>query len=185
MKKTRTPKERIIYDNYDVDVMYDEAKTCLMEEIETENVSDEAVWDLVSFNNSLNFETVLEELEMHFGSDKCIVFGKVGLWHGTYTAGFIADDIEKAICKAIEDCDYTKIYDVNGHLHITCSHHDGTHSFEIKKITKKGEEYYSNWENSFSTKRSEEYVHEQIAKKYSVIPRFAEKVYGCKRTEWE
>lgn len=60
--------------------------------------------------------------------------------------------------KAMTDCDYFRIYDENGHMYLTCSHHDGTNHFEIKIVTEKG---------------------------YTVLPRFAEKIYGCKAREYE
>ena len=44
-----------------------------------------------------------------------------------------------------KDCAYVKIWDENGHLYLTCSHHDGTCHFEIKEITDEGYEYYDRW----------------------------------------
>lgn len=111
--------------------------------------------------------------------------GHCGLWYGNRAAGTIFDDFGQMFATTTQDCDYWKIYDVNGHLYLECSHHDGTNHFEIKRITNKGVAYLKNWESNWSDKRSEQYVHEKIMSRYSVLPRFAEKVYGCKKVEYE
>ena len=111
-----------------------------------------------------------------------LTIGEVGLWHGVYKAGKIGD-FENLWYKAIKDCDYIKVYDENGHLYLTCSHHDGTCHFEIKEITPKGREYLDRWEWG-DDNRTEEYTHNQIYKRYSKLPRYAEKVMGCKAKEY-
>ena len=34
-------------------------------------------------------------------------------------------------------------------------------------------------------KRTERYIHAQIMKRYSILPNFAHKVYGCPKVQWK
>lgn len=87
--------------------------------------------------------------------------------------------------EAMTDCDYVHLYDENGHFYMQCSHHDGTNYYEIKKLTDKGIEYLKNWEENWNDRRSERYVHNQIMKRYSILPNFSHRVYGCPKVQWK
>lgn len=181
----RTGKERVIFDNYSLWELEEAAKENLLEN-GIDDPTEDDIWD-----------EVYEQLNMYWDDVKCdlkefindgsswIIMGHCGLWYGNRAAGTIFNDFEQMFVTMTQHCDYWKIYDVNGHLHLECSHHDGTNHFEIKRITDKGVAYLKNWEANWSDKRSEQYVHEKIMSRYSVLPRFAEKVYGCKRVEYE
>ena len=69
------------------------------------------------------------------------------------------------------------------YLYLDCTHHDGTNSYEIKKLTDKGIAYLSNYENNWDGTRSLQYVHDKIMESYSVLPNFAHKVYGLPKRE--
>lgn len=97
----------------------------------------------------------------------------------------IFGDFEVMINKAAKDCDYIHLYDKNGRLYLKCSHHDGTNYYEIKKVTDKGVEYLANWEDNWDDNRTEQYVHNQIMERYSVLPHFVHEVYGCPKIEWK
>lgn len=182
-------KERIIYDNYNLETMYpddelkSEARECGWVD-EDEEITNDMLWNWRYEESQADWECAFEELKKFFESETVGFFGSVGRWDGIYKAGKIGD-FEQLFWRAIEDCDYFKFYDENGHLYLTCSHHDGTCHFEIKILTDKGREYLENWEDDWNDKRKEEYVHDQIFKRYSKLPRFAEKVYGCKAREYE
>lgn len=189
--KGKVAKERTIYDNYDLEkifpdnVLIETAKECDWVD-EDEKITEEMLWKWRYEESQIDWEIEFERLKDFFQGKTVGFFGEVGLWHGTYKAGKIGD-FEQLFWRVIEDCDYFKFYDENGHLYLTCSHHDGTNHFEIKELTKKGREYLSNFEDWYfvNDKRTEEYVHDQIYKRYSKLPRFAEKVYGCKPKEYE
>lgn len=53
---------------------------------------------------------------------KWILQGAVGRWDGTFRGGFIFDDFMAMYYKATEDCNYVKLYDINGHFYILCVH---------------------------------------------------------------
>ena len=155
-------KERTIYDNYNPwdtypdDVLKEMALECEWVENESEITEENLCeWRFEQIEEDWNNE---KEMLSDFFEDKIVEFiGSVGLWHGTYEVKE-RDEFWKLFDKAMTDCDYFKIYDENGHMYLTCSHHDGTNHFEIKIVTEKG---------------------------YTVLPRFAEKVYGCPVREYE
>ena len=111
--------------------------------------------------------------------------GTNGRWNGTFEAGTIFTDFMDMYREAMTDCDYVHLYDENGHFYMQCSHHDGTNYYEIKKLTDKGIDYLENWEGNWDDKRSERYIHDQIMKRYSTLPNFAHKVYGCPKVQWK
>ena len=184
----KLPKERIIFSNYNPYETYpDDVLKEMALECEWVDKGDEITegmlmqWRDEEMESDWEYEK--ENLIEYFGSETVGFFGDVGLWHGTYKAGQIGDFYD-LFCKAITDCWYWKFYDVDGHLYLTCSHHDGTNHFEIKQLTKKGREYLNNWLYG-DDGRTEMHVHTQIFKKYSKLPRFAQNVYGCKARETE
>ena len=188
--RNRIPVERIIYDNYRLWETYsdEEIKEYFMEEngYEEDEITDEMIWKERYFLDEINWEEEKERLKKFFlNGNKWIIFGEVGRWDGLYRAGTLFDTFDDFFYKATEDCFYWKFYDENGHLYLTCSHHDGTCCYEIKEVTDKGVQYFDNWEYNWDDKRSEEYVHTQIINRYSRLPRFAEKMYGCKRIEYQ
>lgn len=186
--KGKIAKERPIYNNYDLSENYPDKE--LIEQLiengeERENITEEMLWNERYFYDEIAWEEQKAQLKEFFSKGKWIAFGTVGRWNGLYNAGTIFDDFEKFFYRATEDCNYWKFYDENGHLYLTCSHHDGTCHYEIKELTDKGIQYLENWEDNWNDKRTDKYVHTQIINKYSRLPRFAEKVYGCKRTEYQ
>lgn len=187
--KNRIPVPRKIYDNYDLWKTYPDKEIIemLMENgYEEDEISEETIQKERYRQDEFDWEEESERLKDFFlNGNKWILFGTVGRWDGLYRAGTIFNTFEDFFYKATSDCMYWKFYDENGHLYLTCSHHDGTCCYEIKEVTDKGIEYFCNWESNWNDKRSEEYVHTQIIKKYSRLPRFAEKMYGCKRFEYQ
>jgi len=185
MTKCKTPKKRTIYDNYNVDEYMEEAKQYLIDN-DNENPSEEEIWSECYIIDELNWNDAKWELEKFFDNgSKWILQGFTGRWYGAARGGFLFDNFMDAYNKATKDCDYVHIYDENGHFYIQCSHHDGTNLYEIKEVTEDGIGYLERWEDNWNDKRSEEYVHDMIMRKYSRLPGFAHKIYGCKRIEFE
>ena len=185
----KLPKERIIFDNYDLWEQYpdDDLKEMAVEcewVDEDDEITDEMLNDWRYEQSEFDWDNAKYELTKFFEGKTVGYFGSVGLWHGVYKAGQIGE-FWKLFNEAIEDCWYWKFYDENGHMYLTCSHHDGTCHFEIKEVTDKGTEYLNRWEYNYDDKRSEQAVHNQIYKRYSRLPNFAHKVYGCRVREYE
>lgn len=182
------PKARTIYDNYDLWEQYpdDDIKETILANdwVEDESeITDEMIMNLRYDEDDVNWRCQKMELKKFFKGKTVGFFGDVGRWDGVYKAGKIGEFWD-LFYKAIEDCAYIRIYDENGHMYLTCSHHDGTCHFEIKEITDKGTEYLDRWEYG-TDNRTEQYVHNQIFKRYSRVPRIAQKVYGCRAREYE
>lgn len=185
----RIPVTRTIYDNYHLWENYpdEDMKEALMENgYEEDEITDEAIWKERYFYDENDWEDAKIALNAFFNSkSKWMIFGEVGRWDGVYKAGTLFETFDDFFYKAAKDCDYIHFYDENGHLYLTCSHHDGTCHYEIKEVTDEGIRYLENWEENWNDKRSEQYVHTQIFKRYSRLPRFAERIYGCKATEYQ
>ena len=178
-------KERKIFDNYDG--YTDEEIIATARECEwiseDEEPTDNQISEWKQWEEENDWDCVTSELENFFDGKKVIFFGKIGLWHGIYSGSDIGNFMD-LFYKAIKDCAYIKIYDVNGHFHISCAHHDGSHHFEVKEITDSGIDYYDRWQYG-TDNRKESQVNTQIIKRYSRLPHFIHKVWGCKAREYE
>ena len=185
----RIAKERVVYDNYDLweqypdEVLKEMALDCGWVDDE-EEITDNMLCEWRYEESEVDWDNAKYEIDNFFKGKRVGFFGEVGRWDGVNKAGKIGEFWD-LFYKATEDCGYIKIYDENGHLYLTCSHHDGTCHFEIKEITDDGYDYLERWEYNWDDKRTEQAVHGQIYKRYSRLPRFAEKVYGCKAREYE
>lgn len=181
-------KERPIYSNYDLWETYsDEELTSMALDngwVDDESeITDEMLIDWRNMEDEFDWRTAMEELENFFEGKTVGFFGEVGRWNGTYKCGDTGD-FWTLYYKAVRDCNYIKIYDENGHMYLTCSHHDGTNHFEIKILNDDAEDYYDRW--SYGTDNRKEYeVLTQIYKRFSKIPRYMQSVYGCKAKEYE
>lgn len=172
--------ERIIFNNYDFNE--EEMLNSILEmheEMTKEDVTLEMIYDEWYDQEEIWFEDEFSDLVKFFDGKKIICFGSVGRWNGTFRGGEIFESFEDAYYRMTKDCDYVKIYEENDHLYIQCSHHDGTNNFEVKVLTDKGEDYYDNWEYMIfpNDARNEEYIHNQIIKRYSRLPRYCKSMW--------
>ena len=180
-------KARTIYDNYDLSETYsDEDIKDLIKAngYEEEDITESMMWDWRYEESQIDWECQKDELTSFFKGKIVGFFGQIGRWNGVYMAGQIGEFWE-LFDKAITDCDYIRLYDENGHFYLTCSHHDGSNHFEVKEITDSGRDYLDRWEWNWDDGRSEQYIHNQIFKRYSRLPHYAHKQWGCKTREYE
>ena len=186
----RIPVSRTIYNNYSLWETYpdSEVKEMLLESgYEEDEITEDAMWKYRYTQDEFDWECEKERLVDFFieNGNKWMIFGEVGRCDGVYKAGTLFDTFDDFFYDAAKDCDYINFYDENGHLYLTCSHHDGTCHYEIKEVTDKGLQYLNNWEENWNDKRTEQYVHTQIFNRYSRLPRFAERVYGSPKVEYQ
>lgn len=179
----RTPVERIIFDNYYSKQRFDECYTLLAEEYSTDP-SDEEVFEFMWEENDMDWTILKEELEQFFEGKEVLFFGTVGRWNGTLEGGR-AGEFMPLLYSLTEDCNDLKISDKNGHLYIKCSHHDGTNYMEVKVLNERGKNFLYNWEHDWTNKTPASVIYEKLVKNYSTLPRFCEKVWGCKRVQYE
>lgn len=187
----KLPKQRMIYSNYD---LYNQLSDEEIREIwlewktqeEVDEATDEEYWAERYQYDEEEWNNAEELLNRVFNNAyKLLVFGSVGRWSGVFSGGFVCDTLQEVLNRCTQDCDYIEFYDENGHLYLHCTHHDGSCSFEIKALTEQGYDYLNNWEYNWDDKRSESYIYEQLAKRYSRLFRIAEKEWGCPAREYE
>lgn len=178
-------KERIIYNNYNLEEMYNDCREYLLEDHEPDEITDEMIWNEIYFQDRCNWEDEHERLKGWICGYHFMIRGHVGRWNGRHAAGHVFKEFDEIFYKAVQDCDYWKIWDENGHLYLQCSHHDGTNIFEIKRITEKAVAMLDEWSYNIKDTRTEQEMHDIIwnCNFFSGLPHFAHKVYGCKRRE--
>ena len=187
VKATRKPVERVIYDNYNLDEMWNDAKESLIEHLERENPTDSEIWEEIYLLDSFNWDEEKARMEETFSSDKTfIAVGTCGLWTGQFPGGFIFSTLGELMDHLV-DCEYFRFWDVNGHFHLKASHHDGTHFLEVKELTPRGVQYHDNWHYNWSDKRSMQEVYERLFadSHYSRLINFAHNHYGCPLRQFE
>lgn len=161
----------VLYSNYYSDEAFDSAKEFLEEENEEgKEISDDDVFQEMSFEDEVNWDDFKYEFEKLLAKNYWLVRGTLGLWNGPAAAGKIVSSLSE-LSEAWRDCDYIEFTDEDGHLYLTCSHHDGTNHFEIKKLTNMGVEYMDN--HRYDTDRE---VHDKIMRSnfYSALPKAAQ-----------
>lgn len=179
-------KQRIIYDNYNLDEMYDDCRSFLLEEYEPDEITEEEIWNLIFHENDLHWQDEHERLKEFFdGNGPWPRSSHVGRWNGRHAAGHVFTDFDEMFYKAAQDCDFCKIWDENGHFYIQCSHHDGTNTFEIKRITEKAAEMLDLWKYDYNDTRTERELYDIVwnCNLFSGLPHFAHTVYGCRKRE--
>lgn len=183
----REAVERVIYDNYDVWENYaDSAKEFLFETNENENPSEEDLWDIVNMMAEDAWDEEKERLENFFNDGSTwLITGMVGTWHGNKSAGSTFSTFKEMWYKATHNCEHVKLFDKNSHLCLTCSHHDGTNYFEIKRLTECGKKYLERWESGYQNIGLKELYEKLETKGYSVLPNYAHQVFGCSKVEYK
>ena len=185
-------KVRTIYDNYDLwDTYSEEVKRWLIEEEEMrpEDIAEDTIWDEIHERDEMEWEIVNNEMTQFFEESNAtwLAVGSVGRWNGRFDGGFIFTTFSGLLSQITKDCDYLRLMDMNGHLYVRCSHHDGTNEVEIKKITKAGEQLWQNW--SYSDQKryaySERELHKKLFEHYTVLPNCAHKMFGYPLREFE
>ena len=179
-------KERIIYNNYDLGGMFDVCRALLEETYKPEEITEEMIWAQVYTENEINWDDERVQLKEFFdGSGPWLLRGNVGRWDGSHAAGHVFTDFDEMFYQAAQDCDYFKIWDENGHFYLQCSHHDGTNTFEIKRITEKAAEMLELWKYDYNDTRTEKELHDIIwdCNFFSGLPHYVHNVYGCKKQE--
>ena len=120
------------------------------------------------------WDDFISDMDYVFSKDAYLLTGTCGRWNGPAEGGKFIRNTDDLI-RCIQHLDYIKVIDENGHLKIYGYHHDGSDSYELKKLTKKGFEFADR--NYFARDRQ---LHQTIMNNnfYSALPRIAERLYG-------
>lgn len=188
---SKTPKKRILYSNYDISETFNDAAHYLLEEYGEDNdwntiadIPENDIWEEVARMDNDSWSIFRDELSDFIQkNDSFLLMGTVELWTGKHAGGFIFSDIDE-LSKAWKDCEYIEFYDENGHMFLRCSHHDGTNLYEIKKISRRGLDYY---DNRMYHDENEQSIHLRMftCNNYTSLPHFAHTVYGCNKLEYK
>ncbi len=174
--------ERVIYNNYDIYNKYREDALEWFKEIDNREPTEN---EIESYCRDLDYDawqTGKDELRKFFqDGDLWLLTGTMRLWDGDSQFNFVFQTFDEMLNRVGKDCDYFKFWDENGHFFIKCSHHDGTNYGEIKYITPKGKRLIENWGSTYSKRYdfSARELYERIYKRYSTLPNYANKIYGC------
>ena len=168
--------EYVLYNNYDYSENYDSAREWLFAtrqddfNWETEDdVPEKMILDEMSFLEESEWAYFKSKCEELLSNGDCLLTGTCGRWNGPAQGGkFIRSFHDLVSC--IEHLDYLKIIDRNGHLIIEGYHHDGSDSYELKQLTRRGREYARQYDYA-----RDERLHTTIMNLnfYSKLPRLA------------
>ncbi len=168
--------EYVLYNNYDYSENYDSAREWLFAtrqddfDWKTEDdVPEKMILDEMSFLEESEWAYFKSKCEELLSNGDCLLTGTCGRWNGSARGGkFIRSFHDLVSC--IEHLDYLKIIDRNGHLIIEGCHHDGSDSYELKQLTRRGREYARQYDYA-----RDERLHTTIMNLnfYSKLPRLA------------
>ena len=168
--------EYVLYNNYDFSENYASAREWLFAtrqddfDWETEDdVPEKMILDEMSFLEESEWAYFKSKCEELLSNGDCLLTGTCGRWNGPAQGGkFIRSFHDLVSC--IEHLDYLKIIDRNGHLIIEGYHHDGSDSYELKQLTRRGREYARQYDYA-----RDERLHTTIMNLnfYSKLPRLA------------
>lgn len=156
----------VFYDNYDLDDLFEESKEELLDsEIYTEEeLTDDVVWNCVYELDAENFDNIFQDMKNWADNNQVLFIGSIGRWNGTFAGGNIGD-FSTLFTKAIEDCDYFRIWEEDKVLNLECSHHDANNYFQIYVLTDEGLEFYEDWlfgEDDSLDNLSEREIHQKL-----------------------
>ena len=142
--------------------------------ISEDDIPDCVVYHEMEEERRREWDDFKAAMEYVFNKDSYLLTGTCGRWDGPAQGGKFIHSLDDLL-ECIKHLDYVKFYDENGHFFIKGYHHDGSDSYEMKKLTKKGYEFADR--NYFAHDRM---LHTTIMRNnfYSALPRIAERLYG-------
>lgn len=142
--------------------------------ISEDDIPDCVVYHEMEEERRREWDDFKADMEYVFNKDSYLLTGTCGRWDGPAQGGKFIHSLDDLL-ECIKHLDYVKFYDENGHFFIRGYHHDGSDSYEMKKLTKKGYEFADR--NYFAHDRM---LHTTIMRNnfYSALPRIAERLYG-------
>lgn len=138
MKKNS--KKVTLYSNEITEEKVEYARQYLLDE-NGEEPTDSELWNFLNADDDINWDVFEREYEKYFNTNNFVVKASLGRWNGRFNSGKILTSGWSDFCRIIQDYDNLEIVDNNGHLEVVGRHHDGTDYFEIRELTRKGDEY--------------------------------------------
>ena len=135
-----TIKNATLYNDYNYNVVEDYRDAYLdhCDELGI-NVEDEIPMEFIQDMLDADWFALFDNLDSNIYNDECVVIGSLGLWHGRQEINPTREDtLAEAIRQCCNNCDYSHIKIVDGHVEVTSAHHDGTNYFKIYLLNKRG-----------------------------------------------
>lgn len=133
-------KKVTLYSNEFDSERYEAARQFLLEE-SGEEPTDNEIFEELCVEDDINWDVFEREYKEYFNTNNFVVRANLGRWCGRFESGRIMTSGWKDFLRVIQHYDYLEIVDNNGHLEIVGTHHDSRDYFEIRELTRKGDEY--------------------------------------------
>jgi len=168
MKKN---KKVTLYSNAVSIERIEDARQYLLDE-NGEEPTDSEVWDLISNDIDIDWDVFKTNYKKYFDTHNFVVRASIGRWNGRFSSGKIWTNGWEDILN-LAHYEIFEIFDDNGHLKVVGHHHDGTDYFEIRELTRKGNEYAIGSHNDKSETEDAQAVWNNF---HSRLPRLAEMI---------
>lgn len=168
--------EYVIYDNLDYDSYKEAARENLAANGNT-NPTEAELSSEADFLMQNDWQDAKANLTDFFKTDTWLARGTFGDWTGGGEGGLVFKSFEKLYEAVCQDCDYVRIWDEDGHFHMSGTHHDGTNHVEVVKLSKKGKDIWYEWkaagEDSDLMNYTRKAIHKLLFERYSDLPNYA------------
>lgn len=116
-----------------------------------DDISDDDKWRYLSTIEEQDYDCEKESIQSVIGNARLICMGVASVWNGNFAGGFIAENLQDAIGQiAGSSAGDIGFYETNEDgLHMTFTHHDGTHDVCVHAITDAGEQYIEDNEYNY------------------------------------
>lgn len=169
MKKNR---KVTLYSNEITEEKVEYARQCLRDE-NGEVPSDNDLLNFINADDDISWDVFETEYGGYFDSHNFVCKVSLGRWNGRFNSGKILTSGWSDFVKIIGEYDNISIVDNNGHLEVVGRHHDGTDYFEIRELTRKGDEYANGYHYDKSEPEDAQAVWNNF---HSRLPRLAARV---------
>lgn len=107
---------------------------------DVDTLTDFQILDLAHMELTIYWDFMVERLE-HVWEQYAVLEGTAGLWNGPKEGGTVSR-VGDLIERAMQEDNRIEWIAETGSIHIEASHHDGTNTWDIRLLSRKGEDYY-------------------------------------------
>lgn len=173
--------KQVIYSSFFSQEKWEQAEQSLKEN-GIENFNEDDISDHMLLIDFLDREGLQTDLDSLMDGKLFIMECNIERWNGRGICYKIVKSYDD-VMEALNDCDEIEVSDIDGHLYISGSHHDGVNVYQIRELNEQGVHYYETWNNNppWEDGRPEAYICKKLmTSKYSRLPRYCEQLWGTK-----
>lgn len=113
----------------------DYVESCEMNDIEPEEEGSNAYWEWIGEQLDEDWSCLLDNTKYGSNNGKCMVYGKVGRWNGTFSVEpKIFGTLVEAFKFLMQGYDAVQAWETNNEIEFHGLHHDGTDIFYIRPM---------------------------------------------------